>query len=298
MNATASTTLLFRKLLFATLLFVVLSMLGGCASSRGLAQVRDFADESAKLDGYAELTERFRGSYAREQPYLSAAADAQAQAGERERRALYPDLIAIHDSVVLYMQTLGKLAGSDQFDLKPQLKSLGTGIKAWPETGLSDRHVNAYTNLAALLTRAVTAPYQEKSVQTMVRDGYEPMQALLDAMQNLLRYYDKINDNEQAIVLGLLDVEIPFAETPRDRLLAVLAKAHRQTKSSEYRLAGLRHTLAAKHVAAITAAHQTLMEHIDALDSPQARAALARSNEAVHAAAAALATPTLTGGAP
>jgi len=264
--------------------------LGGCAGNPRLHEAREFAAESAKLGGFADLTQRFRDTYQREQPYLSPAADQRERAEDARRRAAYPDLMAIHEAVLLYMQTLGKLAGGDTFDLKEPLKAMGAGIKAWPDTGLTDRHVNAYSGLAQLLARSVTSPYQERAVQAMVRDGDQQLQALLEAMQNLLRYYDKSSDNERDIVLGMLEVEIAYADTPRDRLLAALAKSHRLAKRNEYRLIGLRHTLAAKHVAAIAAAHAVLVQHMAQDGKPdatggqagqQARAALRASAAAV-----------------
>lgn len=268
--------------LFATLI------LGGCAGNPRLHEAREFAAESAKLGGYADLTQRFRDTYLREQPYLSPAAEQRERAADARRRAAYPDLMAIHAAVQLYMQTLGKLADGEAFDLKEPVKAMGAGIKAWPDTGLTDRHVNAYSGLAQLLARAATNPYQKRAVQAMVRDGDQELQALLEAMQNLLRYYDKSSDNERDIVLGMLEVEIPFADTPRDRLLAALAKSHRLAKRNEYRLIGLRHTLAAKHVAAIAAAHKALAARMGQPDSPAAaRSAEAGSGAALRTGAAA-----------
>ncbi|WP_200953972.1 hypothetical protein [Massilia sp. Root351] len=271
------------------LLLVLLLMLGGCASNPRLDEAREFAAESAKLGGYADLTQRFRDTYIRQQPYLSPAAEQRERLADARRRAAYPDLMAIHEAVALYMQALGRLAGGDTFDLKQPLKAMGSSIKAWPETGLTDRHVNAYSGLAQLLARAASQPYQERAVQAMVRDGDQELQALLEAMQNLLRYYSKSSDNERDTVLGMLEVEIPFADTPRDRLLAALAKSHRQAKRNEYRLAGLRHTLAAKHVAAIAAAHLALAAHMARPDDPAARSTLAASRDALRASAAAVA---------
>jgi hypothetical protein len=150
-------------------------MLGGCAGNPRLHQAREFAAESAKLGGYADLTQRFRDSYLREQPYLTSAADQRERQEDARRRAAYPDLMAIHEAVQLYMQTLGKLADGEAFDLKEPLKAMGGSIKAWPDTGLTDRHVNAYSGLARLLARAVSNPYQERTVQAMVRDGGEEL---------------------------------------------------------------------------------------------------------------------------
>lgn len=265
--------------------------LGGCAGNPRLHEAREFAAESAKLGGYADLTQRFRDTYLREQPYLSPAAEQRERAADARRRAAYPDLMAIHEAVQLYMQTLGKLADGEAFDLKEPVKAMGAGIKAWPDTGLTDRHVNAYSGLAQLLARAATSPYQERAVQAMVRDGDQELQALLEAMQNLLRYYNKSSDNERDIVLGMLEVEIPFADTPRDRLLAALARSHRLAKRNEYRLIGLRHTLAAKHVAAIAAAHKTLAARMAQPDSPASRNARAASGAALRTSAAGIAAP-------
>ncbi|MES2263303.1 MAG: hypothetical protein V4724_32680 [Pseudomonadota bacterium] len=283
------------RLVTATLLAAVL---GGCASGGPLREVRDFAAESARLDAYAELSTRFRDTYQREQPYLSAAADQQERLLDAGRRDAYPDLIAIGRSLALYMQTLGQLADARQVDLKPQITDLGSSIKAWPDTGLSDRHVNAYASLGNVLARAAAGQYQQRAAQAMLRDGAPQVQTLLEAMQTLLRYYDKSSDNEQRIVLGMLDLEIPYADTPGERLLAALAKSHRQAKIAEYRLTGLRHTLAAKQVAAIARGHQALLLRLDQPDNSPARDALALSGSEVRAANAALAAPILEGVSP
>lgn len=275
----------------------VMLILGGCAGNPRLHEARGFAAESAKLGGYADLTQRFRDTYIRQQPYLSAAADQRERALDARRRAAYPDLMAIHEAVQLYMQTLGKLADGDAFDLKEPVKAMGSGIKAWPDTGLTDRHVNAYSGLAQLLARAASNPYQERAVQAMVRDGDQELQALLEAMQNLLRYYAKSSDNERDTVLGMLEVEIQFADMPRDRLLAALAKSHRLAKRNEYRLIGLRHTLAAKHVAAIASAHKALVAHMAQPDSAAARSAQAESRKQLRASAAAVAAAFATAAA-
>lgn len=268
----------------------------GCAGSARLREVREFAAESAKLGGYADLTQRFRATYPRLRPYLSAAADQHERPADAQRRAAYADFMAIHDTVVLYLHALARLADGERFSLDQPLKALGTGIKALPDTGLTDRHVNAHVGLARLLARAFTEPYQERAAQAMVRDGQEQMRALLDAMQRLLRYYDKSSDNERDMVLGMLDVEIPFADTPRERLLAALAKSHRQAKANEYRLIGLRHTLAAKHVAAVAHAHQTLLAHLERPADAGARTALADAHRHLRGAALAL-EPVHTSGA-
>lgn len=267
---------------------LLLAALAGCAASPRLQEVRDFADHASRLDGYADLSERFRDTYARERPYLTEAADLRERPADAQRRAAFADGMAIHDAVAQYMAMLGRLAGKQRYTLDAPLKSLGTGIKAWPDAGLDDRHVTAYTGLVRVLSNAATAHVQENAVRQTVHDAEPHLQLLLDAMQRLLRYYDKSGDNERAIVLGMLDVELPFADAPRDRLLAALARAHRQARADEYRLAGLRHTLAAKHVAAIAEAHTALLSHLEQPDDANAGAAQRAASQALQASSDAL----------
>ncbi|MFS2007602.1 hypothetical protein ACEN9F_28735 [Duganella sp. CT11-25] len=247
-------------------LFLILglaALLGGCASSTPrMAEVRAFAAQSPKLNAYHELTERYRGTYQREQPFLSAAADQRERALDRQRQDACDDFVKLQYGVQAYMQALGKLAGDDQYDLEDQVKGLSGGIKAWPDTGLADRHVNAFAGLTRLLTRAVTLPMQENAVNQLMLDGRQPMQELLDAMRTLLRLYDKSNDNEQKTVLGMLEVEIPFVDPQPNRLLLALAKSQQQSKSAEYRLVGLRYTLAQKNLDAIERSHRALLSQI------------------------------------
>lgn len=88
----------------------------------------------------------------------------------------------------------------------------------------------------------------------MVRDRQAPRQQLLAAMAALLRYYDKTSASEQAIVLGMLQVEIPYADAPANRLLAALGKAQQQGKIAEYRQAEHAYRLAENHLATIAQA--------------------------------------------
>ncbi|HEY0585946.1 MAG TPA: hypothetical protein VGD52_07440 [Pseudoduganella sp.] len=245
-------------------LYILLCLLlAACASNPRLQEVRALADDAPKLSGFNDLSQRFRDTYQREQPYLSAAAAQREAAIDRKRRDAYPDFTALYQAATTYLRALGALAGGETFNYGDQVKHMSAGIKAWPDTGLTDRHVNAYSGLVRLMLRAATGREQDKAVQAMLREGYEPLQGTLDAMDTLLRYFNKNHDNEQRIVLGMLEVEIPYADTPRDRLLAALARSHQQEKLREYRLLGLRHTLAAQHVDALRERHAALYRGLD-----------------------------------
>ena len=246
---------IISALLFA--LFLV-----GCANLKGM---RDFASESAKLSAYTELTTRFRDTYQREQPYLSSEADRLAQENDKRRKAAYEDLLKIHQTVSLYMQTLAKLAGENTFDLSKKIDSLGAGIKAYPDLGIDEKQVNAVVNISKVITKWITTAYQERAVRNVVMEGDAHLQTLLDGMMGLVRYYKKTNENEKNTVLGFFEVEIPYADTPKDKLLATLARVHMQSKTSEYMNAQLKYDEAEKGIRSIATGHRKLLENIDKL---------------------------------
>ena len=238
--------------------------LGGCAT-RGappLQEVRAFGAGSARLGAFSELTVHYRDTYKREQPYLLQQADQYERETYARRHAAYDDFINIQKSVALYLQTLGKLAGESQYDLSDQLKMLGSGIKAWPESGLDASHAKAYTRLAQLMAGAATASYQDAAVQAMLRDGDIPLQSLIGAMSTLMRHYEQTHSNEKKIVLGLIEIEIALLDSTSEHLLSALAKAHYQDKAAEYALTGRRFTVAEKDLEALARAHRSLLAQI------------------------------------
>jgi len=257
----------------ALLILLAALLLGGCATTGqvSLAEVRQFADASARLGGYAELSKRYRDTYEREQPYLSPAADRIAKENDARRKAVYDDFISIQKSLVLYMQTLSVLAGDARYDLSPQLDDLGNGLKSNAESGLQQRHVAAYTGLTRLLTRVIASGYQNRSVETMVRDGDADVQVLLDAMIALTRLYAKTNENEKKTILGIFDVEIPFSTRNSDRMLVTLAKVHYLSKSTEYKLIDKRYELALQGLSKVALGHQKMRENLHNLSGEEMR---------------------------
>ncbi len=264
---------IFRSLAALALLGAGL-LLGGCASTGGpvsLTEVREFADASARLGGYAELSRRYRDTYEREQPYLPAGADKLARENDARRRAVYDDFVSVQKAVVLYMQTLSLLAGDARYDLSERIDDLGNGLKANTDSGLQQRHIAAYTGLTRLLTRVIASGYQNRSVETMVRDGDADVQTLLEAMISLTRLYYKTNENEKKTVLGIFDVELPFNNKSSDRMLVTLAKVHYMNKSSEYKLIDRRYDLALQGLTKVALGHQKLRENLHRLSEADVR---------------------------
>jgi hypothetical protein len=257
----------------ALLILLAALLLGGCATTGpvSLAEVRAFADASARLGGYTELSKRYRDTYEREQPYLSPAADRIAKENDARRKAVYDDFMSIQKSLVLYMQTLSVLAGDARYDLSPQLDDLGNGLKANAESGLQQRHIVAYTGLTRLLTRVIASGYQNRSVETMVRDGDADVQVLLEAMIALTRLYAKTNENEKKTILGIFDVEIPFSTRNSDRMLVTLAKVHYLNKATEYKLIDKRYDLALQGLTKVAQGHQKMRENLHNLSGDEMR---------------------------
>ena len=178
------------------------------------------------------------------------------------------DVARLAHAVRLHLQALGRLANDATFDIEQELASAGVAIRAWPGSGIDDRHVSAYTVLLQQLSRLGGAASQQARLAQLLREGDPPLQALLGALDTLLMLYDKSGDNERDIVLGLLEVEIAYADTPPQRLLLVLAKSMQQSKSEEYRLAGLRHTLARRQLAALGREHARLVAELTTTETP------------------------------
>jgi predicted DNA-binding protein YlxM (UPF0122 family) len=265
-----------RRHLSAWFVLCTCLLLGGCATTNvSLQEVREFADQSAKLGAYSELSTRFRDTYAREQLYLSPAAEKVGKETDAKRRAVYDDFVSAQKALVLYMQTLSLLAGDARYDLTAQLDDLGNGIKANTEAGLQQKHVVAYTGLTRLLTRVIASGYQGRSVETMVRDADHDVQILLDAMLTLTRYYAKTNANEKKTILGIFDIEIPFANRPQDRMLVTLAKVHYVNKSTEFKILDKRYDLAVQGLTKVAQGHQKLREHMNDLHGGEIRNVLA-----------------------
>jgi len=266
----------FANSLLPRLMLIGALLLSACATTTGtgqvsLQEVREFADASARLGGYAELARRYRDTYEREQPYLSPAADKLARENDAKRRAVFEDFVAIQKTLVLYMQTLSLLAGDTRYDLSARIDDLGNGLKANTESGLQQRHITAYTGMTRLLTRVIASGYQNRSVETMVRDGDADVQVLLDAMIQLTRLYYKTNENEKKTILGIFDVEVPFSTRNSDRMLVTLAKVHYLNKATEYKLIDRRYELALQGLTKVALGHQKMRENLGKLSGDEIR---------------------------
>jgi hypothetical protein len=261
-----------KSIKYAIIITLLITIVG-CVN---LKEVRDFAGESAKLSAYTELTTRFRDTYQREQPYVSGAAETLAKDNDKRRQDAYPDLLKIHKTVSLYMQTLATLAGDETFDLSKGMDDLASGIKTYPNLGIDEKHVDAFSSISKVVAKWITSAYQERAVREMVMDGDPHLQTLLDGMLSLVSYYKKTNDNERKSIVGFFDIEIQYTNTPKDKLLSTLAKAHLQSKNREYQLADARYAEAEKGIMSIKDGHKKIAENIDNLSSLEVKTVIER----------------------
>jgi hypothetical protein len=248
----------------------IISILTACTN---LKEVRDYAAESAKFSTYTELTVRFRDTYSREQPYLTGEADKVAQATDLGRKAAYGDLIKVQQSVSLYMETLAGLAAENGFSVSKELDALKGGIKAHPEFKIDAKQVDAVSSITQIVAKWVTSAYQERAVRTMIKEGNEPLQTLLDGMGSLIRIYKATNENEKNDVLGVFQTNLPFADK-KDAMLIALARAHVQTKTLEYNNVQLKYELAEKGLKNISDGHKKLYENVDKLSTAEIKSSL------------------------
>jgi hypothetical protein len=250
------------------LIALAVSGIAGCVS---LEEVRDYAGESARLAAYTELTTRFRDTYERERPYVFGPVDSAARENDRKRKAAYRDLMRIHTTVVRYMQTLGRLAGDETLDLTTELEALSGGIARYPQLGIDEQKVDAVSNVARIVSRWVMGAVQLRSVQEMVREGDPHMQQVLEGMAALVRVERRTHENERRTVLGFLESEIPFADTPQDRLLAALARAHLLEKTREYDAVEPKYAAAERAITRIAEGHHALAKNVDRLSLTETR---------------------------
>ena len=262
------------KTIRAVAAFLLAILLVGCWAN--LSAVRDYAGESARLSAYSELTKRFRDTYEREQPYVSGKADSLAQENDKRRKAAYEDLMKIQQRVSLYMQTLATLAGDETFDISKDVGALAGGITTYPDFGINEKQANAISSISKIIAKWITSSSQERAVREMVREGDPHLQISLEGMLALIRYYRETNSNEKKAVLGFFEMEIPFADAPKDRLLATLARAHVQAKTLEYKTVQAKYIDAEQGIKSVAEGHKKLLDNIDRLSSDDVKTLMSK----------------------
>jgi hypothetical protein len=256
--------------------------IGLCLSACvNLSEVRKFSAESANLSGYTELTTRFRDTFERETPYLNDENLKAEALNDKGRKEIYPDLIKIHERVSLYLRTLARLAGEETFDLTKPIRGVGDVVKADSAFGIDATQAEAYTGVGTIVAKWATSSAQQRAVRDMVREGNRAFQALLDGLGNLVRLYRKTSAQEEKLVMGFLNVNMAFLNTPKDMLLLTLARAHLQEKKREYSTVNAKFDDAEQGILKILEGHAALVKNVDDLSADEVQTTITRLQQEI-----------------
>jgi hypothetical protein len=117
-------------------------------------------------------------------------------------KALSEDIEKIQALCSQYLETLGTLAGADFATLTPEISSLAASIKAFPESGITARSVDAYASLATALSNALLSFYQQKKVTELVERGGPHFNELLSTLIRVSETSDEAISEYSRIMIG------------------------------------------------------------------------------------------------
>lgn len=258
------------KLSKIVLSLITTVVLNGCTN---LAEVRDFASQSANLSAYNELTRYFHKTYEREQPYLWGEAKEFAVQNDLKRKAAYQDLLKLNDTVVLYMDTLGKLAGEEPTNsIMQDVDKLA--ITSHREFGVKDKDVEAVSNIAKIIAKWAMSAYQDDAVKDMIKESDDSLQVVLNSMKTVVRAYKGTFDNERKYILDdFLGNQIALEEqqTSANQLTLAWARADRQQKMTEYSAIEPKYEMLDKAISNIAEGHKKLFDNVNQLDADEVK---------------------------
>lgn len=252
-------------------------LLAGCVS---LKDVRQYANESAKLSSYKELTDRFRDTYEREKPFLGSGSYCDARRAKIQdnlRKSAYPDLIKMHDRLAEYMAALAVLSGDDTFDLTKPIGTFGDSIKKHPNLSIDAKEVDAYVQLGKILSQLITTVMQQNAIRKTVTNADPHVQTLLEGMSLIVRVYKVHNSKERGCVVEFLEQESKYASKFRSTaLLGVVGLQMALDKAAEYDQ--VEHVIekVLKGIEAIKEGHHELKVNVNNLSNAELASTLKR----------------------
>lgn len=247
-------------------------VLAGCSN---LKEVREFANESAKFASDTTLIDRYKNTYAREAPFLvTAEQKALASSNDVRRQQQLTDMLQLNYGVASYMQTWARLAGDDSFDVSKSLDGLAQSLGKHPELGINEKQVAAYSSIAKTVAKGLTTAAQQAAVREMVTKADSDLQVLLSAMKDVLRYAQTTSANEQAMVIGRYETEIPFYKRQNMWLVASLGTEAMTAKQQEYARVNGNYAAAQQALDRIKTGHGRLREDANHLSTQEVRQAI------------------------
>jgi hypothetical protein len=282
----------------------VLAALGGCAN---LDAVRDFSATSAQLGGYREVTRQYLsspGRRLREIPPdpLFAEQKASIEATTRDIAAQKESLATLQSLASGYMTALATLAGDDTIEISDEVDKVSGAVRAFPDLGISAAHVDAVGALARTVTRWTLAARQARDVKTLVQQYGEPMDAVLEAMESVLRSCDGVLRQEHASIEAYNEAKLAYWARPseaeaaspelsrRHLLVRTLAQRSWDLIQAEQRRVDAAVAAARKGVAAVREGHRVMRENIARLSSAEMKGLLRQASADLRAARSQIAT--------
>jgi hypothetical protein len=117
-------------------------------------------------------------------------------------KALSDDIEKIQALCSQYLETLGTLAGAEFATLTPELTSLAGSIKAFPESGITAKSVDAYASLASTLSNALLSFYQQKKIAELVEKGGPHFNELVSTLIRVSEISDNAITEYSRIMVG------------------------------------------------------------------------------------------------
>jgi hypothetical protein len=175
-----------------TRLFLLpLLLVAACAD---LGAVRDFAKLSASTADYRALVQRYETQPDRVARYAPRPPDATQLAQDRATRAMrVQPMLALQETLVTYMETLGRLAGDEAvaIDLNPL-------AAAAQKAGVVDAPTGALvSSVGDIILRAATGAARERGVRQMLEQGEAPVQAVIGRLRTLVGAFAEDDASER-----------------------------------------------------------------------------------------------------
>lgn len=267
-------------------LVVCACLASGCSN---LGAVRDFAATSARMTDYRDATRYYLDTADRELAGLPPdprfdATRAQLEAFKAIAARDKDTLLQLHATTTGYMAALARLAGEDAYEISPGISKVAGALRASKRLGIDADHVRAFDNIAGRVSDWLLAARQARDVRRLVTENGADMDKLLEAMQKATEAYgivltqeiqshELVADYRQAQWAAELPGDAALTPARRETLAVLLRRSERDDEAA-LQAAQRNQRAAAAGVKRVRQAHRDMLDHVDRLDSDEARALL------------------------
>jgi len=167
---------------------LLLAVLSGCAN---LAAVREFAKTSAATADYRVIVDDYVTTPSRLKAYSPADQAAKRDAQVKEREAQREGLMAVQKTLVVYMDTIGKLAADDLPSLDAELKTLKGSLDKIPisdaaEAAKFKEATSAAQTILGILGKWALEGYRQTRLVEVIREADQHVQSLTTSLSAML----------------------------------------------------------------------------------------------------------------